>query len=461
MNCAKTISEEVIKESNQEYDNDLKIVNILNDIEKMIEKKAKRLSPIKLTIEDIFVVYELIRIKIINFREKIFNRDTVTHFILTVFETFFIKNDGLNFENLEEKSAIFDVILEEKKNPLSQTQKINDFIEKVKNKEKDWQSLIKAIKDRFAYYAYLFCAILNYSKDLQPSLEFIRIYLELLYQDFEIKFTDEELRTMKIIDISNGFAQILSPKHPNYFELYIKDGHIEEKLFDPQKIAELIQGNAPKDTDSDFVTQDLKIEIEEEKEEKRGQKIRKKLKEDNKNKNLIKEDNKEQSTPEEKPKANIIQIENDKYNNLLKEINDLKGQNKRMMDYITNIDMKFTKTESKLELVKFRTALKSFIDFFYRAIGYDGELPYEKRVDKISEWLDDLSDHSDKEFILDIKTLLKNSLRKLRLGNSISHKMDDNIDETNIFEYLFQILDPKKDYEGIIEKLEKIKAKIK
>ena len=136
------------------------------------------------------------------------------------------------------------------------------------------------------------------------------------------------------------------------------------------------------------------------------------MKEDNKNKNLIKEDNKEQSTPEEKPKANIIQIENDKYNNLLKEINDLKGQNKRMMDYITNIDMKFTKTESKLELVKFRTALKSFIDFFYRAIGYDGELSYEKRVDKI-------------------------------------------------FEYLFKILDPKKDYEGIIEKLEKIKAKIK
>ena len=117
-------------------------------------------------------------------------------------------------------------------------------------------------------------------------MKFIRIYLELLYQDFEIKFTDEELRTMKIIDISNGFAQILSPKHPNYFELYIKDGHIEEKLFDPQKIAELIQGNAPKDTDSDFVTQDLKIEIEEEKEEKRGQKIRKELKEDNKNKNL-------------------------------------------------------------------------------------------------------------------------------------------------------------------------------
>ena len=115
MNCAKKISEEVIKESNQEYDNDLKIVNILNDIEKMIEKKAKRRSPIKLTIEDIFVVYELIRIKITNFREKIFNRDTVAHFILTVFETFFIKNDGLNFENLEEKSAIFDVIFEEKK----------------------------------------------------------------------------------------------------------------------------------------------------------------------------------------------------------------------------------------------------------------------------------------------------------------------------------------------------------
>jgi hypothetical protein len=39
--------------------------------------------------------------------------------------------------------------------------------------------------------------------------------------------------------------------------------------------------------------------------------------------------------------------------------------------------------------------------------------------------------------------------------------MDDNIDETNIFEYLFKILDPKKDYEGIIEKLEKIKTKIK
>jgi hypothetical protein len=318
------ISDQVIKESNDEYENDLKIVAIINEIQKIIDPKNLYPSLIKLEKKDIYVAYDLINIKIEYFREQIFSEDSIVHFLLTVFETFFIKENGLNFENLEEKFDIFDVIFKAKKGEPSVTKKMNEFIENIKKKKNDWCDLIDSIRVRFTLNAYLFCATLNYAKDLEPLLEFIRIYLELLYTDFDINFTNDDLRQMEPKYISKDFALIISPNHPNYFELYIENGRIKEKLIDPKKTSELIEGDSHDNIDSDFVTKDLKRRIVKKKKPKRGQKKRNKLKgdnneiansqqkqkleQDNKNKTIkedIKEDKKKQKVSSGKPEENI------------------------------------------------------------------------------------------------------------------------------------------------------------
>ena len=502
------ISDQVIKESNDEYENDLKIVAIINEIQKIIDPKNLYPSLIKLEKKDIYVAYDLINIKIEYFREQIFSEDSIVHFLLTVFETFFIKENGLNFENLEEKFDIFDVIFKAKKGEPSVTKKMNEFIENIKKKKNDWCDLIDSIRVRFTLNAYLFCATLNYAKDLEPLLEFIRIYLELLYTDFDINFTNDDLRQMEPKYISKDFALIISPNHPNYFELYIENGRIKEKLIDPKKTSELIEGDSHDNIDSDFVTKDLKRRIVKKKKPKRGQKKRNKLKgdnneiaksqqkqkleQDNKNKTIkedIKEDKKNQQVSDGKPEENIIHNNDgndDKSNNLLKrieliekqinnlkrksecdindlkrknkenedEINDLKGKNERLTYSLTNLKIDYSIFKSNLNLVKSRIGLKSFIDFFYRAIGHDRNCTYEERVDKILESLKN-SNNYNTTIIKSIETLLKESLKKLRSGNSIAHELDDDVNETNIISYLFKIIDPDNKNTYIITKLEK------
>ena len=509
------ISDKVVKESNDEYENDLKIVAIINEIQKIIDPKNLYPSLIKLEKKDIYVAYDLINIKIEYFREQIFSEDSIVHFLLTVFETFFIKENGLNFENLEEKFDIFDVIFKAKKGEPSVTKKMYEFIENIKKKKNDWCDLIDSIRVRFTLNAYLFCATLNYAKDQEPLLEFIRIYLELLYTDFDINFTNDDLRQMEPKYISKDFALIISPNHPNYFELYIENGRIKEKLIDPKKTSELIEGDSHDNIDSDFVTKDLKRRIVKKKKPKRGQKKRNKLKgdnneivnsqekqkleQDNKNKIIkedIKEDKKKQKVSDGKPEENIIHNNDDnvdKYNNLLKrielleqkneekekqindlkrksecdindlkrknkenedEINDLKGKNERLTYSLTNLKIDYSIFKSNLNLVKSRTGLKSFIDFFYRAIGHDRNCTYEERVDKILQSLKN-SNNYNTTIIKSIETLLKESLKKLCSGNSIVHELDDDINETNIISYLFKIIDPDNKNTYIITKLEK------
>jgi len=502
------ISDQVVKESNDEYENDLKIVAIINEIQKIIDPKNLYPSFIKLEKKDIYVAYDLINIKIEYFREQIFSEDSIVHFLLTVFETFFIKENGLNFENLEEKFDIFDVIFKAKKGEPSVTKKMNEFIGGVKKKKNDWCELIDSIRVRFTLNAYLFCATLNYAKDQEPLLEFIRIYLELLYTDFDINFTNDDLRQMEPKYISKDFALIFSPNHPNYFELYIENGRIKEKLIDPKKTSELIKGDSHDNIYSDFVTKDLKRTIVKKKKPKRGQKKRNKLKgdnneivnsqekqkleQDNKNKAIkedIKEDKKNQQVSDGKPEENIIHNNDDnvdKYNNLLKrielleqknedlkrksecdindlkrknkenedEINDLKGKNERLTYSLTNLKLDYSIFKSNLNLVKSRTGLKSFIDFFYRAMGHESNCTYEERIDKILKSLKNSNNYST-TIIKSIETLLKESLKKLRSGNSIAHGLDDDVNETNIISYLFKIIDPDNKNTYIIKKLEK------
>ena len=109
------ISEDLVQIVDDElqmiYGNNLKIVNKLNELEKIIEPKAAFQTPLEVTKNDNLVICELIKVKIKYLKEKLMFDTSIKSFSLLVFETLFIRENELIYDKLEEKLDIFRIIL--------------------------------------------------------------------------------------------------------------------------------------------------------------------------------------------------------------------------------------------------------------------------------------------------------------------------------------------------------------
>ena len=122
---------------------------------------------------------------------------------------------------------------------------------------------------------------------------------------------------------------------------------------------------------------------------------------------------------------NIKKSSNLRAKNIQKKLYDMKGR--------------LEKISTDINLIKSRSALKSFIDFFYRGYGFKCEKSYEDKFSRISEKLNEYSTNSDDQVILNrFRFLLKELELKLKYANFETH----NIDKSKpIFPQIFKIID--------------------
>ena len=116
------------------------------------------------------------------------------------------------------------------------------------------------------------------------------------------------------------------------------------------------------------------------------------------------------------------------------------------------------KISTDINLIKSRSALKSFIDLFYRGFGFKGEKSYEDKFSRISEKLNEYNTNSDDQVILNrFRFLLKESALKLKYANFEAH----NIDKSKpIFPQIFKIIDSNGSYGDLEKRLKSIRADI-
>ena len=103
------IAKEIDEKLSYEFENNKRIVDCLNQFKRIVErfiiyqvsryKKAQR------------VIFDLVQFKINYIKEALIVENSLEELSLMIFELLFLLNDKLNYDQLDEKISIFQIIL--------------------------------------------------------------------------------------------------------------------------------------------------------------------------------------------------------------------------------------------------------------------------------------------------------------------------------------------------------------
>ena len=100
------------KKKKKKYNDTLLIVKCLNELEKFLEKKKDLYSPLILTEKDIFNSFNLVKIQVDYYWQKVKKGNKINHYkekYLETFELLFLGEEDFNYDRLSEKIAFFDI----------------------------------------------------------------------------------------------------------------------------------------------------------------------------------------------------------------------------------------------------------------------------------------------------------------------------------------------------------------
>ena len=260
------------KELNDEYEKNQKIANCLNDLEKYIKQENDLVCPLQLALSNKYIVYDLMKIKIQYLNEYMEDDNSIKPFCLKAFESLFIKDEGLNYEELDNKITAFKKILGGLNFDPSKNKGQKEYIDNISKKRKEWIRVIETLSLRHKFMAFIFCVVLNFTKNKETIAGFLIDFLKLFYDNFTVNFKLEELKEIEEKKISESLGPLLLGNHANYFRIIIENKNVVIKLYSIEETEKAInececqsEDNTPKDKDKALLQeQDLE---EEEKEE--------------------------------------------------------------------------------------------------------------------------------------------------------------------------------------------------
>ena len=260
------------KELNDEYEKNQKIANCLNDLEKYIKQENDLVCPLQLALSNKYIAYDLMKIKIQYLNEYMEDDNSIKPFCLKAFESLFIKDEGLNYEELDNKITAFKKILGGLNFDPSKIKEQKEYIDNISKKRKEWIRVIETLSLRHKFMAFIFCVILNFTKNKETIAGFLIDFLKLIYDNFTVNFKLEELKEIEEKKISESLGPLLLGNHANYFRIIIENKNVVIKLYSIEETEKAInececqsEDNTPKDKDKALLQeQDLEEEEEEE-----------------------------------------------------------------------------------------------------------------------------------------------------------------------------------------------------
>ena len=138
-----------------------------------------------------------------------------------------------------------------------------------------------------------------------------------------------------------------------------------------------------------------------------------------------------------------IRLESDKkiIENKYEKIYKLANENK----------VEIKKLRNELDLIKVRGGLKAFIDYIYYSFNLKDSIYYEDKITELYKYLEPLifNVNYDNELIQQLKILLSNSLKKLKIDNDYAHPFLDD----SAIKIIFNIADPNNECQKLKSKL--------
>lgn len=475
-----------------------KIVNLLNEFGNC----ALRNNFTTLTISDNekFIIADLIKMKIYNIRDILEEESpfSLECYCSMIFEIFFISEEGIIFENIDEKIKCFKTLIDTMNNIIN-LKKENLIITEYKNKNKYCKEIydnifIKQFDE--AYLGFLSLIALYHGNN---ALKFLELFLRMLQNKLriEIDFTLYDIRELPLEKALDDILKIFNKDEKvNYIHLIFKDNKIDYIPFSEEELKKVkkisvenymvsdinIVNNGFKEQNDFIIIQNEQINIqgnEENKNEVESKVQEEKNSEINLEQKIIELQTKIEELTKRTNKQ--ISVQNQKINNQGVQINQL---NKVLYDYkkenselkqknnnlenkhnsfvlksekqIFNLKKNMEKQEKELidnryelKLIQSREAFRAFIDYFYYGLKFEDSPKYSIKIYNICEKLNS-NDKVNSKIKEQIIKLLEKIYEKLIFGNVSAHSININ---KPIIEQIFDIIGNKKKYNKIIEKI--------
>jgi hypothetical protein len=201
------------KKNEKEYNDTLLIVKCLNELEKFLEKKEDLYSPLILTEKDKFNSFNLVKIQVGYYWDKVKNRNKINHYkeiYLETFELLFLGEGYFNYDRLSEKIAFFDIFLQN--NPTDAEKK---YIDKISEKKKEWAQIISLLFNSFHQFGLLFCGWLDFSGEKISLFRFLVNYSK-IYFNITVDLNNQEIYKLEDTTIAEFFDNLISNDQNNY-----------------------------------------------------------------------------------------------------------------------------------------------------------------------------------------------------------------------------------------------------
>ena len=105
------IAKEIDEKLSFEFENNKRIVDCLNQFERIVENDPSFIRPLVIRKKAQRVIFDLVQFKINYIKEALIVENSLEELSLMIFELLFLLNDKLNYDQLDEKISIFQIIL--------------------------------------------------------------------------------------------------------------------------------------------------------------------------------------------------------------------------------------------------------------------------------------------------------------------------------------------------------------
>ena len=313
-------------------------------------------------------------------------------------------------------------------------------------------------------------------------------------------FNYVELKRISFEQIINDlYKALITENINNYFHISIEGAHLKVSNFSNEELLNYItdeespneyeRKERKKSKKKEWSTKNIIHETKDEK-EKKIKDEKKNIIEDKKENINIKGDYKlnivikETKQNSNKIKAMQSQDIEQKFEKMQKEINELKKSKEESEKYkeendqykrkskmeIDSLNKKISNKEgisslnqrisdnkveilrlkSDLQLIKFRSSLKVFVNYMYIGLKLYEDFDYESKISRIISELDsftsDNSEEYDEKLLSSFQEFMSNFTNKIGLGNLRAHKMNLN---KSSWDQIFEMLDKNQKYENV------------
>ena len=496
------------KKNKKKYEDTLLIVKCLNELEKFLEKKEDLYSPLILTEKDKFNAFNLAKIQIDYYWQKVKKGNKINHYkeiYLETFELLFLGKGDFNFERLSDKISFFEIFLQAYPNDDEKK-----YIDKISETKGEWAEIISLLFNSFHQFGFLFCGWLDFSGEKICLFRFLVNFSKIYFKIID-NVNNEEINKVEDRTISEFFDNLISNEQNDYIKIVINNGNLEIKNQTPDEVMTSFQIE-DEEEDPDLsgknalkkIIKDVqdKIKTKKSKARKKRKKAKDKIiaKNNDGQKKEIKEEVKkleneknshsnnpipnESAINSDKEKKKTIQEEVDNTNNksfeerikalekkyleteerniemekaiyfLTKKNKNLKNKHNTLRKKVKETQAKLSKVEDTVNLIQARDTIKAFIDFFYFGLKFTKLDSYEQRIKTVLGRLNSKNyiKKMDPILLSEINSLLNICDGKLKSGNDYAHKFDRNKDAIAT---LFSEIDPDNKCPNIRIKLEK------